>query len=467
MKLSDNFILKSDSYKSGHWLQYRKNTTKIVSYRESRGGKFPHTLEFGDQFLLKRHFAGVQATEASVNEAEKFMKQHLGIDCFNKKGWMHIVNKHGGNLPLKIRSVKEGTLVPTSNVLMTIENTDPDCFWLTNFAETLLSHLWYSNTVSTHSFECKKLIKKFLTDTHDNADSLPFKLHDFGFRGVSTYEQSAIGGSSHLVNFMGTDTMSGIICAMEYYNAKMCGFSIPASEHSTITSWGKENEVKAFENMLTQYPDGLVACVSDSYDIYQACDKLWGELLHDKVLSRNGTLVIRPDSGNPVEVNSKIFDILWNKFGGTYNSKGFRVFNPHIRVIQGDGIDYEMIGEILTMLKNKGFSTENIAFGSGGGLLQKFDRDTQKFAIKCSYAEIDGKGVNVNKDPITSSGKTSKKGLLKLHRAANSFSTISSAEETPEMFNSYVDSLETVFENGELVKEYSFDEIRAESEKWL
>lgn len=461
MNLSENFILKTDSYKATHHVQYPIGTTSIYSYLESRGGKYEHTLFFGLQYILKKHFEGIVVTKESIDEAEKFWKEHFfGTDLFNRKGWEYILNVHGGKLPLMIKAVPEGTVVPVLCPLMTIENTDPQCYWLTNYAETLLMQMWYSITVATNSFECKKIIRQYLLETQEDITSLPFKLHDFGFRGVSCYEQSAIGGASHLVNFMGTDTVSGIILAMEHYYAKMCGHSIPASEHSTITSWGKEHEIDAFRNMLKQYPSGYVACVSDSFDIYNACDKLWGDVLREETLARSGTLVVRPDSGDPVEVNSKIIDILWNKFGGTYSPKGFKVLDNHIRVIQGDGIDIDMIKQILQMYKNRGFSAENIAFGSGGGLLQKFDRDTNKFAIKCSHAIIDGKGQDIFKDPVTSKGKISKKGLLKLHRSGDSFMTISSANETPEMFNAYTDIMEPVFKNGDLINTQSFDTIR-------
>lgn len=464
---SNSFIGKSDSYKGTHAPQYPPNTSKIISYLESRGGMFSSTLFYGLQYILKKHFVGRVITEADVNEAEIFWKLHFGNDYFNKKGWMHIVNKHGGKLPLRIRAIKEGTVVPVSNVLMTIENTDPELYWLTNYAETMLMQIWYPITVATNSFECKKVINKYLLETQGSNESLGFKLHDFGFRGVSSYETSAIGGSAHLVNFMGTDTVSGIILAMEYYKSQVCGFSIPASEHSTITSWGREHEVDAYRNMIKQYPTGHFACVSDSYDVYEACDKLWGDILHDDIMKRDGTLVIRPDSGNPPEVVNRCLEILWNKFGGDYSPKQFKILTPKVRIIQGDGIDYNMIGEILLQMKNKGFSADNIAFGSGGGLLQKFDRDTQKFAIKCSYAEVDGQPRDVYKDPATSHSKISKKGLLKLHRAGNSFSTFSSADMPASQFHGYIDSLETVYENGEMVKEYTFDEIRAESNLWI
>lgn len=198
-------------------------------------------------------------------------------------------------------------------VLFTIENTDPECFWLTNYLETLLVQVWYPITVCTGSREQKRLIGRYLNETADSIEGVFFKLHDFGFRGVSSCESAALGGLAHLVNFRGTDTLVSLLAGREYYHCDMAGFSIPASEHSTITSWGREHEVDAFRNMLLSYPSNGVACVSDSYDVWQACDKLWGQELHDLVVERDqrhGVLVIRPDSGDPPEVVHRVLDIL-------------------------------------------------------------------------------------------------------------------------------------------------------------
>jgi nicotinamide phosphoribosyltransferase len=245
----------------------------------------------------------------------------------------------------------------------------------------------------------KQVLLKYLQETGDPA-GLPFKLHDFGFRGVTCPEQAAIGGASHLVNFQGTDTTVGLVLARKFYKAQMPGFSIPAAEHSTITSWGEENEVDAMRNMLEQYPDGFVACVSDSFDIYRACSDYWGTQLKDKVLARDGVLVVRPDSGDPPTVVNKVLDILGDKFGFETNAKGFKVLNPKVRVIQGDGIDFAMLDKILSAMKVNGWSADNIAFGSGGGLLQKLNRDTQKFAFKCSQVVIGDESRDVYKRPI-------------------------------------------------------------------
>jgi nicotinamide phosphoribosyltransferase len=349
--------------------------------------------------------------------------------------------------------VPEGMVIPIHNVMLTIENTDPNCFWLTNFLETLLLQLWYPCTVATISREVKILIAKCLEET-GNPTTIDFKLHDFGFRGVSSVESAGIGGAAHLVNFMGTDTVTALTFIQEYYNTdNMFGFSIPAAEHSTITSWGKENEVDAYRNMLTQYPEGLVAVVSDSYDIYNACEHLWGGVLKEDILGRNGTLVVRPDSGEPKDVVLKCTEILGDKIGFTVNEKGYKVLNPKIRIIQGDGVNYESIGEILEHLKNHGWSADNVGFGMGGALLQKVYRDTQKFVFKCSCATINSEDREVYKDPITDHDKKSKRGRLKLVKENGKYSTKAFHEDGEDI-------LRTVFENGVILEEIDFEGVK-------
>ena len=283
---------------------------------------------------------------------------------------MYILEKYDGCLPVTIKAVPEGMVIPTGNVLVYIHNNGGEqTRWLTNYLETLLLQVWYPITVGTLSREIKKVFIKYLKKTTDyNKEQITgivnFMLHDFGFRGVSSVESSGVGGLAHLVNFRGSDTATAVILGQEIYNTdEMLAFSIPASEHSTITSWGEENEVKAYENMLDAYPTGIRACVSDSYNILRACEELWGTQLREKVLNLNGRLVIRPDSGDPVQTLKRIFNILWDKFGGRINSKGFKVLDDHIRVIQGDGVNYESIIEILDMMVEEGFSAENIVFG--------------------------------------------------------------------------------------------------------
>lgn len=458
--MNKNIILLTDSYKVTHWKQTPPKTQNVYSYFESRGGKFPATKFFGLQYYLKEYLEGQVITLDMIDEAERLFAKHFGnANLFNRVGWEYIAITHHGMLPVSIKAVPEGSVIPTSNVLMTIENTDPKLYWLTNYLETLLVQVWYATTVATLSYYMKQMIGRYLDETGEPV-IIDFKLHDFGFRGVSSVESAAVGGAAHLTNFMGTDTMAALMLARDYYSADMPGYSIPASEHSTICSWGRENESLAMENMLDQYPEGLVACVSDSYDIYKACENIWGTLLKDKVMGRKGTLVIRPDSGEPPEVVVKVLDILGEKFGYERNKKGYKVLDPHVRVIQGDGCNYEMCERVLEAMKKCGWSTDNIAFGMGGGLLQNLNRDTQRFAFKCSAVNIDGEWRDVFKSPITDLGKISKAGRLRLvpmHNAADgvSYQTVN------ELANVHgKDMLVEVFRDGKILKEYTFDEIR-------
>ena len=465
--MQSNIILLTDSYKVSHYKQYPAGTTQIYSYFESRGGQFENLTFFGLQYYLIEYLVGQVVTQAKIDQAEKLFAAHFGNEkLFNKAGWEYILNTHNGHLPLRIKAVPEGMVIPTHNVIMTVENTDPNCFWLTNFLETLLVQMWYPCTVATISREVKSLITKYLEQTGDPI-TIDFKLHDFGFRGVSSVEGAGIGGAAHLVNFMGTDTVVALTFIEEYYAKKlpptgrvgegyMFGFSIPAAEHSTITSWGQAHEVDAYRNMLDQYPEGLVAVVSDSYDVYYACEKLWGEVLKDEILARNGTLVVRPDSGIPKDVVLKCVEILGDKIGFSLNEKGYKVLNPKIRVIQGDGVNYESIGDILENLKIHGWSADNVGFGMGGALLQKLDRDTQKFAFKCSCATVNGEDRDVFKDPITDHGKKSKKGRLKLVYENGQYQTKALHEDGEDI-------LQTVFENGIILREVDFEEVKRNS----
>ena len=348
-----NTLLLTDSYKISHHLQYPPDTTSIFSYFESRGGKWDRTLFFGLQIILKKYLTGVVVTQQMIEEADVFFRQHFGADIFNRAGWELIVNRHGGKLPVRIRAVPEGSIVPVRNVLFTVENTDPDLAWLTNYLETLLVQTWYPMTVATNSWACKQVIRSFLERTADNPDKagLEFKLHDFGFRGVSSVETAGIGGAAHLVNFLGTDTLAGIVTARRFYGAEMAGLSIPATEHSTMTTWGRDGEAAAVRGIMERIPTGGLAMVVDSYDIWRMLECTIGEELRELVEARSkaggGFLVVRPDSGDPREVLGRVFTILGDKFGCTTNTKGYKVLPECIRVIQGDGISYDSIGDIL------------------------------------------------------------------------------------------------------------------------
>lgn len=448
----NNLILKTDSYKISHWKQLPPDITSIYSYMESRGGLFSETVMFGLTYYLKKYLSK-PVTMEDVNYAEERINKHMGTGIFNRSGWERIVNIHGGYLPLKIRAVPEGVVVPTRNILLSMENTDPQLPWVTNFSETLLLKTWYPITVATISREIKKVIKKYLEETGD-VSGLDYKLNDFGFRGVSSEESAGIGGCAHLINFKGTDNLEAIEFAKEYYNEDMAGFSIPAYEHSTIMAWGMEFEYEAFQNAIKQfgqYP--LYAVVSDTYDIYNACDNIWGQQLKAQILAAPGILVIRPDSGVPHEVVRQVVEILGKRFGYTTNDKGFKVLN-HVRVIQGDGINQDEIVRILEALKIRGWSADNVAFGMGGALLQQCNRDTQNFAIKASSIVVGGQVKDIFKSPVTDNGKRSKKGRLKLVRNEEG------VLETIDSHEPGHDIMVEVWNTGKLLVEPTFAEIR-------
>lgn len=454
--ISKNIILNTDSYKTSQWKQYPPKTTHVFSYIESRGGKWDQTVYFGLQAFLLEYLSN-PITRENIEEAEMVLTPH-GMP-FNKEGWEYILDVHKGRLPLSIRSLPEGTVIDNKNVLLVIENTDPECFWLTSYIEPpLLRAIWYATTVATNSYESKKIIHKYLVESGDPS-SLEFKLHDFGSRGVSSFESCGIGSAAHLVNFKGTDSISGLLFAQKYYGEDTAGFSIPAMEHSTVTTWGKEGEIDSYRNMLTQYakPGSVLAAVSDSYDIYEAC-KMWGTELKQQIIDSGATLVVRPDSGDPATVVVKCLKILDTYFGHEVNEKGYKVLN-NVRVIQGDGIDIDSIRHILfCVVDMSGYSADNIAFGQGGGLLQQVDRDTMNFAMKCSAAKIDGKWIDVYKDPVTDKGKRSKRGRLDLvmDKEGNFNTTKEDWEES---------ALVEVFFNGEITNIDVFEDIRKRANK--
>ncbi len=466
MKLAKNIILNTDSYKVSMFKQYPAGTTGVYSYIESRGGRYDRTVFFGLQAFIKEYLLS-PITQGDIDVAEEILTLHG--EPFNREGWQYILDQHNGYLPVVIRAVPEGTVVPVKNVLATIENTDPKCFWLTTWLETaLLRAIWYPTTVATQSWKIRQLILDYLEKTGDPG-LIDFKLHDFGARGVSSMESAAIGGAAHLVNFMGTDTISGVLYAREFYNAGVSGFSIPAMEHSTVTSWGRDGEVDAYRNMVRQYarPGSILACVSDSYDIYRAARELWGEELRQEVIDSGAVVVIRPDSGDPETVCRKLVQILHEKFGATKNSKGFWVLN-NVRLIQGDGVNESAIRNILGSFMAYGYSADNIAFGMGGALLQQVDRDTQKFAMKCSSVQVNEEWRDVQKDPATDPGKKSKAGRVTLW--TNSGGEFTSGVTAPtgwtdKGIGEWTDALVPVYWNGNLHKDYTFEEVRANARK--
>ncbi len=410
-----NPILDTDSYKFSHPWQYKPGTTEMFSYVEARGSiydRIKKTQFFGLQGYI-REYLQHPITQSDIEEA-KYITELQGVP-FHEEGWEHILKEWKGYAPIEIKAIPEGTNVSVGLPLITVKSLDPKVFWAVGHYEAqILRAAWYGTSVATISKAAKNQILSALEISSDDPKGqICFKLQDFGARGVSSYESSQIGGAAHLTNFMGTDTIASIKWAINNYSSGVCGYSIPAAEHSTITIWGLDNEVEAYRNMIKQFgQEGkLFAVVSDSRDIYNAVNEIWGKTLRQEVIESKATLVVRPDSGKPVDIVMYCLRSLEKSYGFTVNSKGFKVLN-NVRVIQGDGVNLDSIQEILDAMIASRFSIDNIAFGMGGALLQKVDRDTFKFAMKCSGAIIDGKEVDVYKDPITDKGKVSKKGYI-------------------------------------------------------
>ncbi len=453
-----NLILNTDSYKASHFAQFPKGMTFASWYIESRGGDSNFVRFFGLQaFLMEYLSKGVSL--ADVEEAQAVFTAH-GLP-FPTEGWRYIAQELGGRLPVRIRAVPEGAVIPVHNPLVIIESTDPRVPWLPGWLETaLLRAVWYPTTVCTVSWEIKQIIQAALEKTADDPEAeLPFKLHDFGARGVSSLESAGLGGMAHLVNFMGTDTVMALIYARNYYGAEMAGYSIPAMEHSTVTSFGRSGEAQAYRQMIETFgkPGALFAMVIDSYHREHAVSQIIGEELKELIIASGATPVIRPDSGDPPFVVLRTVQTLEAKFGATVNTKGFKVLNG-VRVIQGDGINASTIRKILFLLEQWGYSASNVAFGMGGALLQHPNRDTQKFAQKLHLVTVNGQTYGVSKSPVDDMGKASKKGRLDVIRDERGIRTVELEADEPAQHPQSI--LRTVFENGEITRRYTWEEVR-------
>ena len=464
-----NLILHTDSYKLTHHKMYDSNLKYIFSYLEARkGAKYDKTVFFGLEFLLRK-LEGTVITKKHIKEAEeivnKHMNQTINKNVFNKEMWDYIVDNLDGRLPLEIYAVPEGSVIPVDNVLLTIKNTDSKCACLTNYIESYLMHIWYPCTVATVSKNCKNILTKYLEQTSDNMNCLDYMLHDFGYRGVSSDESAEIGALSHLVNFKGTDTLLALVLGREYYNCDMAGFSVNATEHSIMTSMGKTNEYLVIDRLIENYPNGILSMVLDSYDIYKAVDYL-GTVVKDKILNRDGKIVVRPDSGDPVKISIDILNKLGNYFGTTLNNKGYKILNSKVGLIYGDGIVVETIELICNKMIENNWCVSNIVFGMGGGLLQKCNRDTQRFAFKSSSMMIGNEWCDIYKDPITTHSnetKKSKTGHLALikEQINHNYKTISI---DPNLYSNYIDNeLKLVFKNGNIIKHYTLEDARLNS----
>ncbi|QLP98317.1 MAG: nicotinate phosphoribosyltransferase [Rhodoblastus sp.] len=458
----DNILLDTDSYKASHFLQYPPGATQVSSYVESRGGAYDGVLFFGLQAWIKAALL-TPFTQADIDEAADLWAAHG--EPFNRAGWEGLLARHGGFLPLRIEALPEGTVAPTHVPLAQVVNLDPQAPWLTSYVETaLLRAIWYPSTVATRSKAIQGSSPRLWKTSEDATGQLPFKLHDFGARGVSSRESAGLGGMAHLINFKGTDTATALLAARRFYGEPMAGFSIPAAEHSTITAWGESGEEAAYANMLARFggPGKLVAVVSDSWDVFHATREIWGKRLKAKVEASGGTLVVRPDSGDPETVPVEIVALLAEAFGARVNAKGYRVLNDRVRVIQGDGINERSIARILDALAARGFGADNIAFGMGGQLLQALDRDTLKFAMKASAVRFDGDWIDVAKKPATDPAKASKPGRLAVTTRDAGLVTIRERD-----LDGRPNLLAPVYETGRLLRDQSFADVRARAARGL
>ena len=455
----------TDAYKITHWKQRPEGVTMFYNYGEPRlGGQHNEICFFGLQYILKEYFTRKITTE-DIDRAEQICKNVFGFaDYFPREIWEKV--RDLGYFPVKIRAVKEGAVLPTSNVCFTCESTEP---WFANMIshfEDMLMWCWYSTAVATRTFNIKLGINPAFEKSCDVVN-LDYAVNDFGLRGAAFLEAATIGGMAHLINFRGTDNLPAIDNAMHYYGNGV-GESVWATEHSVATVWGKDREIDYVKAQLERSnPAATVSIVIDSYDSDNFIKNVIGSPeIKNMILKRPGRVVCRPDSGEPIRNVVKYSEMLGDIFGYSLNQKGYKVIKENVGIIQGDGMTEKSIPELYAEYIKTGWSASNVITGSGGGLLTEgLTRDTDRWAIKASYVEINGEPIDVRKTPKTDMTKQSKSGLLKLHKAGHSFSTISST--TDGIDNPYIDVMDTVFENGELKREQSFSEIRAITESYF
>lgn len=452
-----NPILNADSYKLGHFLQYPPGSRSLSSYITTRGtSSWPEVVFFGLQMYLKAYLCK-PFTQSDIEEAGDIAGLHG--QPFNRKGWEHILQEFGGYLPLRIEALPEGTVVRRDVPMVQVVNTDPQSVWLTSYIETaLLRAVWYPSTVASFSRRIRKTIAPFLEKSCDAPNELLMtRLTDFGARGVTSLEQAGLGAAAHLALFNRTDTLSGVLYARTYYGADMAGLSVPASEHTTMTAWGQEREAEAFSNMVDHFASfGSYSVVSDSYDINNAVAELWGKKLQAKVRAAGGTLIVRPDSGDPIDTPVQVVAQLAYAFGTHLNGKGYKVLDDNVRVLQADGLSLQDMTMVLGRLEGMGFSAENISFGMGSSLLQRVSRDTYSFTMKGSAIEdAEGKWHDISRRSANHRERLPSSGRQAVVRDGLDISGVPVNELAGRE-----NLLQPVFENGKLLKDWTLDEVR-------
>jgi nicotinamide phosphoribosyltransferase len=478
-------ILLKDGYKVGHKFQYPQGTTLVYSNltpRKSRNPEMNSVVFFGLQYFMKEYlinqfeegFFKVPKEQVLRSYARR-IDNYLGKDAISLD---HIAALHDlGYLPLEIKAIPEGRSVPMRVPVLTIRNTVPDFFWLTNMLETIMSAvLWKPCTSATTAFEYLKTFIKYAQETVGTDKSfLPWQGHDFSFRGMSGVEDAVMSGAAHLLSFAGTDTIPAIDFLEQYYNAdcekELIGGSVPATEHSVMCMGTQDSEIKTFERLINEvYPSGIVSIVSDTWDFWKVITEFLPEL-KPQILARNGKVVIRPDSGDPVKIiigdesaekNSPAYkgaiECLWEIFGGTTTEKGYKLLDAHIGLIYGDSITTERQEEILSGLQKKGFASYNVVLGIGSFTYEYVTRDSFGFAMKATYGEVNHEGRDIFKDPKTDDGtKKSAKGLMQVFEDASGQLQLKDQCSWEEEAQGI---LQTVFKDGKLMVDDSLDAIR-------
>jgi len=439
-----NPLFLTDGYKTGHHQQYPKGTTLVYSNFTPRSNKHApkgcdRVVSFGQQMVMKiiNEAFETEFFNKPKDEVCGEMKRELSLYLGTDYDVSHFEALHDlGYLPVHVKAIEEGTLVPIKVPVLTIYNTHPDFYWITNYLETIISNLlWKPMTSATIAHEYRKVLTKWQEKTDAEKDwFIDWQGHDFSMRGMDSVDAVISSGMGHLTSFSGTDSLPAIYGARKYYGAtEFVGGSVNATEHSVMCAGGKEDEVETFRRLLDTYPTGILSVVSDTWDLWKVCTE-HVVTLKDEIMARDGKLVIRPDSGDPVEIlcgwggfdpegeseearnqpqNKGVIELLWDVFGGTTNDQGYKVLDPHIGAIYGDSITIERANEICRRLEAKGFASTNVVLGIGSFTYQYNTRDTFGFAMKATYVEVNGEGREIFKDPITDDGtKKSATGLL-------------------------------------------------------
>ena len=488
-----NPLFLTDGYKTGHHQQYPKGTTLVYSNFTPRSNKYgpkgcDQVVSFGQQMIMRQLHEVFQKDFFSqpkdqvCREMKQELSMYLGMD-YDVSHFEALYDL--GYLPIEVRSLTEGTLVPIKVPVLTIYNTHPDFYWLTNYLETILSNLmWKPLTSATIAHQYRKVLTKWMEKTDkDNAWFIDWQGHDFSMRGMDSVEAVISSGLGHLTSFSGTDSLPAIYGARKYYGAE--GFvagSVPATEHSVMCAGGKEDEESTFRRLLETYPKGILSVVSDTWDLWRVCTQ-HVVALKEEILARDGKLVIRPDSGDPVDIlcgreeqlsdapgeyktpaEIGVIELLWDVFGGTVNKQGYKVLDPHIGAIYGDSITIERADEICRRLKAKGFASTNVVLGIGSFTYQFNTRDTFGFAMKATYCEINGEGREIFKDPITDDGtKKSATGLLCVTR--DEYSGDYMLMDRVDWQTSKGGELKTIYRDGKFENTTTLSEIRENLKK--